>query len=351
MIANALVLITAGFPPRNRGLALGIWGAASGVAVGIGLALAGYLVQYVSWRAIFWVNAPFLLVVVLVGMRVLRELERSGRGRGFDLLGGALLAVGVGSLLLALTDGQVIGWGDRVTIALFVLAAAGTVGFLLWEPHARDALLPLDLIRTRAYAMAAAAIFMQSIVFFGIFLLLPIYLQSLQGRSPLETGIMLLPLSLALIVFSPLAGRLSSTIGPRPPTLVGLLLIAGSMAGLAQITLNSPYLALAALLAVAGAGIGLSISPLTSTAMTAASADQRGSASGFFNLLRFVGAVLGTTILSVTLTNRTQAAQLAGVTGHMLALQHGFHDVYLVAGAFALAGAVVALWLRPAQNT
>jgi EmrB/QacA subfamily drug resistance transporter len=350
VVSNALVLVTAGFPPRSRGLALGIWGAVSGVAVGIGLALAGYLVEYASWRAIFWVNAPFLLVVVIVGSRVLHELPRAERGRGFDVAGVVLIALGVGSFLLALTVGQLNGWSAPPTLALFVVAVAGIVGFLLWEPRAEYPLLPLDLFRTRAYATATLTMFMQSLVFFGIFLLLPLYLQNLRGHTPLETGVMTLPLSLALVVSSPLAGRLSAGTGPRLPTVIGFLFLAAGVGGIAALNTQSGYLPFALLLTLAGAGIGLSISPLTSTAMSAARAERRGAASGFFNLVRFVGAVIGSTIFSVILSNQTTAA-LPRLHGSLLALQQGFHDVYLLAAALAVAGAVVALWLQPARTT
>lgn len=347
VVSNALVLVTAGFPPRDRGMALGLWSAVAGVAVSIGLTLSGWLVEYASWRAIFWVNGPFLLAVILVGSRLIHELPRSARGRRFDITGAGLLALGVGSFLLALTEGQIIGWSDPFTIALFVLTVVGLGAFLLWEPRATDALMPRDLIARPAYAVAVVTIFLQSVVFFGIFLLLPLYLQELRGRTPLETGVMTLPLSFALMVTGPLAGRLSSRLGPRIPTTVGLSLLTVAVAGLSRLTVNSDYAPLAVLLTIAGVGIGASISPLTSTAMSAASATERGAASGFFNMLRFVGAVIGTTVLSVILANRTDAA---AHLGHQAALQQAFHDVYLVAAGLGVPGVVAALLLRPAAS-
>jgi EmrB/QacA subfamily drug resistance transporter len=350
VVSNALVLVTAGFSPRERGMALGIWSAVSGVAVSIGLTLSGWLVEYASWRALFWVNAPFLAIVILLGSRSIRELPRSARGRQFDVTGAGLLAVGVGAFLLAMTQGQINGWDAPFTLILLALAIAGIDAFLLWEPRAADALMPLDLIRRPAYALATGAMFLQSVVFFGIFLLLPLYLQELRGHTPLETGVMTLPLSLALVITGPLAGRLASRIGPRIPTSVGLALITVAVAGFSQLTLQSGYLPLAILLTVCGVGVGASISPLTTTAMSAASATERGAASGFFNLLRFVGAVIGTTILSVILENRTAAAAHSGLR-HLPALQQGFHDAWLVAAALGLVGLLVAFCLRPASNT
>lgn len=347
VVSNALVLVTAGFPPRDRGLALGIWSAVAGVAVSIGLTLSGWLVEYASWRAIFWVNGPFLVAVMLFGSRTIRELPRSARGRQFDVTGAGLLALGIGSFLLGLTEGQIDGWTNPFTLALFVLAVAGVAAFLVWEPRAADALMPLDLVRRPAYAVATITIFLQSVVFFGIFLLLPLYLQELRGRTPLETGVMTLPLSLALMIVGPPAGRLSSRIGPRLPTAAGLVLITAGVAGLSRLTAHSGYLPLAILLSVIGVGIGASISPLTSTAMSAASPGERGAASGFFNMLRFVGAVIGTTVLSVILANRTEVASHLGQAG---ALQQAFHDVFLVAAALAVPGVIAALLLRPAPS-
>ncbi|GAC1327308.1 MAG: MFS transporter [Chloroflexota bacterium] len=354
VMPNALVLVTAAFPARGRGLAMGIWSAVSGIGVGVGLTLAGFLVEYASWRAIFWVNVPFLLAVIVVGQRVIRELPRSARGRGFDLAGAFLLAAGLTALLLGLTLGQTSGWDHPTTLALFVGAVLGVASFLLWEQRARDALLPMALFRRRAYSAAVVTMFLQSAVFFGMFLLLPIYLQSLRGHTPLETGLMTLPLSLALMVTSPLAGRLSERIGPRLPTCAGLILIAVGAAGFSGLTLQSGYPILALWLLLSGVGIGLSISPLTSTAMSAARPEERGAASGFFNMLRFVGAVVGSTVQSVILANRTAAAlphvHAATAAGrHALAMARGFHDVYVVAVAIALVGAVSALGLQQAR--
>ncbi|HLJ67081.1 MAG TPA: DHA2 family efflux MFS transporter permease subunit [Chloroflexota bacterium] len=348
VVANALVLVTAGFPRRQRGLVLGIWSAVSGVAVSIGLTLAGWLIEYESWRAIFWVNAPFLLAVAIVGSKCITELPRSARGREFDITGGVVLAIGVGGLILALTEGQLAGWTSAITLALFVIAPLGIVTFLLWESRTADPLMPRSLVRRPAYAFASATMFLQSVVFFGLFLLLPLYLQELRGRTPLETGIMTLPLSVVLIVVGPLAGRLSSRIGPRLPTTAGLLLIAAGSAVLSRLTLQSGYPLLAAGLVITGIGIGASISPLTSTAMSAAASDERGAASGFFNLVRFVGAVIGTTLLSTILSTRTSAAASTGMA-HLPAMAQGFHDVYLAAAALALVGVVAALFIPPAR--
>lgn len=349
VVSNALVLVTAGFPTRHRGFVLGIWSAVSGVAVSIGLALAGWLVEYQSWRAIFWVNAPFLFAVVIVGSRTIRELPRGSRGRSFDVTGAVLLAIGIGALILALTLGQLNGWTDTATLALFVLTPLGIGAFLVWETRAGDPLMPQTLVRRPAYALASVTIFLQSVVFFGLFLLLPLYLQELRGRTPLETGVMTLPLSLALIIVGPLAGRLSSKVGPRLPTSAGLVLIVIGALIFSRLTVNSGYALLATALVVSGIGIGASISPLTSTAMSAAQPNERGAASGFFNLIRFVGAVIGTSILSTVLSTRTSAAAATGVH-HQAALQTGFHDVYLVAAGIAVVGVISTLFIRPANG-
>lgn len=355
VMPNALVLVTAAFPRRGRGLALGVWSAVSAVGVGVGLTLAGFLVEYASWRAIFWVNVPFLLAVIVIGRRIIRDLPHSARGRGFDLVGAGLLAVGVGALLLGLTIGQTDGWDRPFTVALFAAFLAGIAAFLLWEPRTRDPILPIALFRRRAYAAAVLTMFLQSAVFFGLYLLLPIYLQSLRGHTPLETGVMILPLSLAMVVTSPVAGRLSEYVGPRIPTLAGLLLIGVAAAGFSGLTLHSGYPILALWLVLSGIGIGLSISPLTTTAMSAARPEERGAASGFFNMIRFVGAVVGSTVQSVVLANRTEAALPhvhAASPGlrHALAMAHGFHDVYLVAVGIAVVGAVAALGLQRARQ-
>ncbi|MBV9280590.1 MAG: MFS transporter [Chloroflexi bacterium] len=356
VIPNAMVLITAAFPPNQRGRALGLWSATSGIAVGVGPTLGGVLTQFVSWHAIFWVNAPFLLAIALGGARAIRPLPTvAGRGR-FDLPGSALLIIGIGALMIALTVGQTDGWGAPQTLVLFLIAAAGLAIFLAWEPRIPGALLPIALFRRRAYAAATATGFLQAVVMFGLMLLLPIYLQSARGHTPTEAGLMILPLSAALVVVAPVAGLLSDRFGPLLPTASGMLLVTVGMVGFAQLTLGSPYLALAVILLVTGAGIALSISPVTSTVMNAAQRQERGRASGFFNLLRFLGAVVGSTVLSVVLTGRSAAA-LPTIhvsdphLAQLLAVVHGFHDAYLVGAAIGFAGFLTALLLRPGYPT
>ena len=165
---------------------------------------------------------------------------------------------------------------------------------------------------------------------------------------------MILPLSLALIVFAPLGGRLSDKLGPRLPAVSGMAIVTGAVFAFAHVSATSPYSQLAIILGLVGCGLGLSVSPLTSTAMNAARPEERGAASGFFNTLRFVGAVLGSTILSVILSARTDAAlpsiHVGARMAHVLALVQGFHDVDLVAAGLGVLSVVVALWLRPAAG-
>lgn len=166
---------------------------------------------------------------------------------------------------------------------------------------------------------------------------------------------MVLPLSAALVVVGPVAGMLADRFGPLLPTAAGMLLLTGGMIAFAQLSLGSSYLDLGMILVLTGVGIALSISPITATVMNAALSSERGRASGFFNLLRFVGAVVGSTILSVILTGRSAAA-LPGIgassvhLAHLLALMQGFHDAYLTAAVIAFAGFVASLWLRRGQG-
>lgn len=345
VIPNAMVLITHAFPPARRGQALGIWSAASGVGAGIGPALGGFLTQYASWHAIFWVNVPFLLLVIFVGRKVIRPIREQSNTRGFDVAGAVLLSVGLTSFMLGLTEGQTNGWATPPTVGLFIAAVLSIDLFLWWENRATVRILPIQLFRRRPYALATTTVFVQAMVMFAVLLLLPIYLQDARGHTPIEAGVMVLPLSLMLIITGPMGGRISDALGPRIPAVAGMALITVSMVGFSHLTLHSSYLEMAVYLVLIGAGIGLSISPLTSTAMNAAQPAERSAASSFFNTLRFIGAVVGSTLLSVILTNRTQAA-LPSVHSPVLAEIQGFHEVYLVGAALAFVATLVALALH-----
>jgi EmrB/QacA subfamily drug resistance transporter len=345
VIPNAMVLITGAFPPSRRGQALGLWSAVSGVGAGIGPALGGFLTQYASWHAIFWVNVPFLLLVIVFGRKIIRPAAERFHSRGFDWFGALSLTIGLTALMLALTEGQTRGWETGPTVGLFVTSLLALGLFLWWENRATVRILPIPLFQRRPYALATITVFVQAMVMFAVLLLLPIYLQDARGHTPIEAGIMVLPLSLMLVFTGPLGGRLSDRVGPRVPTVAGMALVTLSMAGFSHLMLDSSYLEMAFYLVLMGTGIGLSVSPLTSTAMNAARPEERSAASSFFNTLRFIGAVLGSTLLSVILANRTAAA-LPSLHSPILAQMQGFHEVYLVGAALALAATFVALALH-----
>lgn len=349
VIPNAMVLITHAFPASQRGQALGLWSAASGVGAGIGPALGGFLTQSASWHAIFWVNVPFLLLVIVFGRRVIRPIGSGTEHRGFDVPGALLLSGGLTAFMLGLTEGQTNGWGTPLTVSVFVAAVLALGLFLWWELRTTVRILPVPLFQRRPYVLATITIFVQAMVMFAVLLLLPIYLQDARGHTPIEAGVMVLPLSLMLIVTGPLGGRISDVLGPRIPTVAGMVLVTASMVGFSHLTLHSSYWEMAIYLLLIGIGIGLSISPLTSTAMNAARPDERSAASSFFNTLRFIGAVVGSTLLSVILTNRTEAA-LPSLHSLALARIQGFHDVYLVGAALALIATLVALALHHGRH-
>ncbi len=205
-IAMAIVVRT--FPgPKERAQALGVWGAVFGVSMAAGPVLGGLLVDAIGWRSIFWVNVPVGAVALALTARFIPE-SRAERPRRFDLVAQALLVVGLFSLTSAVIDGRRVGWASWTIAAGFGVALASLVAFIAWESRRAEPLLDLRLFRSLSFASATALAVLSFAAFSGFLFLNALYLQEARGLQASSAGLVTLPIALALIVCSPLSGRL-----------------------------------------------------------------------------------------------------------------------------------------------
>ncbi|MHA7135542.1 DHA2 family efflux MFS transporter permease subunit [Oerskovia turbata] len=308
MTPQTMSMITRVFPPRQRGAAMGLWGAVAGVATITGPLLGGVFVETWGWEWIFFVNLPVGVVALVLALRSLPSLPTNKRS--FDMVGVVLSVVGLFLFVFGIQEGETFHWGTVVgpltiwsIIGLGVLVLAA---FVLWQHHLRDrALLPLTLFHSRNFSLANVSGMAVSFGMIGIFFPLTIFLQSILGLSPLEAALVNLPGSLLSGVVAPFAGRLSDRVPGKWVVATGFTLLAASVVwlGLAA-TPDASVWAIVAPMTLFGVGTGALFSPLANLATSGLDHRTAGAGAGAFNTFRQVGGVIGSAAIVATLTGR-----------------------------------------------
>src|ERR1700686_265944 len=305
---QTLSIITIIFPPERRGAAFGIWGAVAGVATVTGPTLGGFLVTYINWRWIFFVNVPVGLVALAGALLVVPDL-RPGRRHRLDIVGVLLASASLFGIIFGLVEGERFNWGaiwGPITIPEII--AAGVVlfaVFIVFERFQDEPLMPLSLFSNRNFSIA---IWVSAAVAFGMlgfFIPVTIFFQSVLGFSALKAGLTFLPMSLVSMVVAPIAGRMSDRFGGKYILVAGLTFFAAGM-GLVVlgISLNATQATFWGPAARAGLGLGMTFAPLTTVAMRNIRPQMAGAASGVLNTVRQVGGAIGSAVIGAVLQNR-----------------------------------------------
>jgi EmrB/QacA subfamily drug resistance transporter len=293
MMPATLSIITVTFPPEERGKAIGTWAGVSALALAIGPVVGGALAEYVSWRAIFFLNLPVAVGAVAVTLFATHESRDESRHHSIDWPGIAALSVGLSALVLALVEGNAWGWGSGRIVALFAAAAVGLVAFFLIEPRVREPMVDFSLFRAKTFLGANAVAFIVSFAMFAMFFFTALYLQNILGYSPVEAGVRFLPSTLMIVLVAPLAGRLTDRVGPRPLMVGGLVLVSFALFLLTRIDVHSGYGLLLPAFVLMGVGMALVMSPMSTAAMNAVQPEKSGVGSGILSMNRMVGATFG----------------------------------------------------------
>lgn len=348
---TGMAMLAEVFPPEERGRALGIWGVGVIVGPAIGPTLGGYLTDAFGWRAIFDVNLPFGVVGLLAALRILRrDRPAAGARQPFDLAGFLLLSVFLVSLLLGLSKGNTEGWTSRYVLTCALLAAFSLPAFLLVESVVEHGILDLGLLRSGQLSIALAVTAIRSIALYGGTFLLPVFLQTHQGLDEIRTGELLLPGALVIGAAMAFSGRLADRIGPRIPTLVGLVLVALFMFLYRDLDAATSTWGVLWPTLIRGLGLGLLLTPITTAAMNSVPTSRAGMASSMLNLTQQVAGSVGIAALASVLGHRTayhravvgealQAASPAWAStasalgAHLRTLGYGPADARLATGA------------------
>jgi EmrB/QacA subfamily drug resistance transporter len=336
-----LSIITATFPPKQRGQAIGIWAGVSALALAIGPLTGGLITEKLNWNWIFFVNVPVGALAIVVSQFAIRESRDTSAEQSVDLPG---LVTSIGflfSLSYALIEGNGHGWTSPEILGLFVAAAVLLAVFVLLEHRQRLAMLDLSLFRIGAFAGANVVAMLVSLSMFGVFFFVSLFIQNILGYSPIQAGAMFLPMTSLVIVVAPLAGRLSDRLGSRWLMGGGMTLVGGSLLLYERVTVHSDFWTLLPAMILGGVGMAMTMSPMTSAAMGAVPVDKAGVGSGVLNSFRQVGGSLG-----IALMGAIVAAYLHHPARSPAAAQdyvNGLHAGFAVGAGITFAAALVAV--------
>ena len=359
---TALSLITTNFAEgKERNEALGIYSAVSAAGAALGLLAGGLLTQYISWRWVFFVNAPIALAIAIATPRALKESARQ-RVR-LDVAGALLSVAGLGLLVFGMIHAAQSGWGTPVTISSFIAAVILLAAFVWREMTGREPLMDMAIFADRTRSAAYAVMLLLAASLFAMFFFLTLFLQEVHGSSALKAGLAFLPASFGIMLFAGIGSKLIQKTGPLPLIAYGLLAVAGGLAWLSRMTIHSTYLVhiLAPMLLLAS-GMGFAFVSIFPTALARVPKEIAGLGSAMVNVAQQVGGTLGLSVLvtvSATAMN-SRLHSLLGAAGSAasqpsvakvaaaVAAIHGWDTAFLVGSGIALVGLVVALvFIRP----
>jgi EmrB/QacA subfamily drug resistance transporter len=368
-------------PKEKLGAAMGMYGFGIVVAPGVGPTLGGYLVEYVNWRLIFYINVPIGVLGAIAAMAVLPRVPGVA-GRRFDLPGFLCIAAGLFALLLALSEGQTWGWTGYRVLILLAVAVNLLALFVVIELQAKEPLLNVRVFAYWPYVNSLVLIAILSIGLFAVLFYVPLFLQDGQNLTPMNTGLTVLPQALVMTVMMPLAGRIYDWIGPRWPAVIGLALTGGGTLLLTAINIDMTRQELIVWMMIRAAGLGLAMMPIMAGGISSLPASIVNSGSAFNTLTQRVTSALGLAVLTGLATaqqaqfmaDRSALLQSGGpsVDPRIVAMEQqgglagllplwqqlkieveaqAYSDVFLVAGVCTLAGALLAFALRSGKPT
>ena len=339
MFATGLALLSDAYRGKDRGVAFGVFGATTGVAVAVGPVLGGALTSGLSWRWIFLVNIPVGIATLIVTLRAVRE-SRDAHARPVDFIGLGTFSVGLAALVYGLIRSSEDGWGSTTVVGSLVVATVLLVAFVAAEALQREPMFDLSLFRKPTFVGGLIAAFAISASLFSAFPYLVIYMQTGLGLSAIEVGVRFLVLSGPIFITAAIAGRLSDRVPPRLLIGPGFALVGISLLLMRGIEPTMTWTHLIPGFIVAGIGAGLINVPLASTAVGVVEPARAGMASGINSTLRQVGIATGVAALGAIFAHQAADAQRP-LTGFV----DGLNAILLVGAVLALVAAASSLVL------
>ena len=338
-----LSIITATFPPKQRGQAIGIWAGVSAMALAIGPLAGGLIVDNINWNWIFFVNVPVGALGIAVARFFIDESRDTSHEQSIDLPGLLTSGSGLFALSYALIEGNAKGWSSAEILGLFAAAAVLLAGFVVLESRQRLPMLDLSLFKIPSFVGANIVAMLVSLGMFGVFFFVSLYIQNILGYSPTKAGATFLPMTILIILLAPVAGKQSDRIGSRWLMGGGMTMLGISLLLYQRVGLHSTFWTLLPAMVLGGVGMAFTMSPMTSAAMGSVPTDKAGVGSGVLNSFRQVGGSLGIALMGAILASYVHAPARSPL-GKQEYID-GLHAALLVSAFIAFAAAVVAVVL------
>ncbi len=315
---NAQAILSDASPPEKRGMAFAFYGMAVVLAPAIGPTLGGWITYHMSWRWVFLINVPVGILLLPMIQSLVRDpphfaatrIARKARGLKLDYIGFSLIAIGLGSLQIVLDRGQQNDWfASHLILAMTSLAVVALIGFVVWEWTRSDPIVDLHLLKDPTFAVANLLMFMLGFVLLATTVLLPLYVQSLMGYTPVEAGLMLSPGGVAILFLMPVVGQLVSRIDARWLISAGFLVIGLAMFLMTGFDTETGFQTLMWTRVFQACGMAFLFIPINTVAFTAIDAAKSSNASAIINMSRNIGGSFGISIAVTLLARAAQAHQ------------------------------------------
>jgi len=307
-VAQPLVMATifTVFPAERRGMAMGVFGLGVVFAPAIGPTLGGLMIEYFSWRYVFFISLPFCLIAAVMGLMFMPTRAIPRRIPPFDWLGFALLCAGLFGLMTGIADGQREGWASDVIVLRLVIGAVAGVAFVLWELHTPRALLDVRIFANLEFSAAALIAFIFGAGLMGSTYIMPVFVQTIIGFTPLLAGLMMMPSGIMLAFIFPLAGRLADAMPGSTMIIFGLLLFSAGFALMAAADIDTTFWTLVGMVMVSRLGLGFINPSLNSSSLKALPADKVRQGAGVANFMRQLGGAFGINLMVAFFEVRTR---------------------------------------------
>jgi EmrB/QacA subfamily drug resistance transporter len=314
VMPSTLSILANVFPPQERARAIASWAGFSGAGAAVGPVLSGFLLEHFWWGSVFLVNVPIVVGALVAGALLVPTSKDPNHGR-LDPVGSLLSIVALGSLIYAIIEAPVKGWGSAPTLAGFVVFAAAGIGFVVWERTTTHPMLPMELFRNRRFSIGATTVTLTFFAMFGLFFVLTQYLQFVLDFTPFKAGLATLPLAAMLMIFAPRSAGFVVRFGQARVQAVGLTLVAAGLLVIASLTPQSSYAMVALGLVIAGIGMGCTTAPATNAIVSSVPLAKSGVGSAVNDTTREVGGALGIAVLGSLVASAYHSTMATKVVG------------------------------------
>ncbi|MCY7917470.1 multidrug efflux MFS transporter MdtP [Bacillus vallismortis] len=305
MMPMAMIVIGDLFTGKQRAKFQGVFGAIYGLASVIGPQIGGWIVDSLNWKWVFYINLPVGIIAVIFIARGLQGRQQTGP-INFDIAGIFTMIVGVVSLLLALSfGGKEYAWGSWQILGLFALALIGIISFIIVESKAKEPILPMYLFKNRTFTFLNLIGFFMSIGMFGAITFVPFFMQGIVGVSASESGTIMTPMMISMIITSIIGGQLVYKIGIKPQIITGMLIMAGGFLLLTTLDLDTSKLIATSYMAIIGLGMGLVMPILTLALQESFTKEELGVVTSSSQFFRSIGGTFGITMLGAVMNARS----------------------------------------------